>query len=63
MTSSLKITSTDIDAMHSKTYEYGYINNSPYEVISNGSYGGIAAVYLKGFIDFADVEFNFTSCL
>ena len=60
MTSSLKITSTDIDAMHSKTYEYGYINNSPYEVISNGSYGGIAAIYLKGFIDFADVEFNFT---
>ena len=59
VTNNLNISSTEIDAMRSMTYEYGYINNSPYEVISGGNYGGIAAVYLKGFIDFADVDFNF----
>ena len=59
VSNNLNISSTEIDAMRSMTYEYGYINNSPYEVISGGNYGGIAAVYLKGFIDFADVDFNF----
>ncbi len=59
MVNALNISSTELDAMRSMTYEYGYINNSPYEVISGGNYGGVAAVYLKGFIDFADVEFNF----
>lgn len=60
MRNSLNITETEIDAMQSVTYEYGYLNNSPYEVISNGNYGGVAAVYLKGFMDFADLDFNFT---
>ena len=60
MVSSLNISSTELDAMRSMNYAYGYINNSPYEVISNGNYGGVAAVYLKGFIDFADVDFHFT---
>lgn len=60
MVTSLGISDTEIDAMQSVTYEYGYLNNSPYEVISNGNYGGIAAVYLSGFMDFADIEFNFT---
>jgi len=56
----LNITETEIDAMQSVAYEYGYINNSPYEVITSGNYGGVAAVYLKGFETFASVEFNFT---
>jgi len=60
MVSTLGLSDTEIDAMQSVTYEYGYLNNSPYEVISNGNYGGIAAVYLSGFMDFADIEFNFT---
>lgn len=60
MVTDLNITETEIDAMQSVTYEYGYINNSPYEVISSGNYGGIVAVYLKNFMDFSDVDFNFT---
>ena len=60
MVQKLQMSSTEIDAMRSITYEYGYISNSPYEVISGGNYGGIAAVYLKKFMDFADVDFNFT---
>lgn len=60
MVTNLGITDTEIDAMQSITYEYGYLNNSPYEVISGGNYGGIAAVYLSGFMNFADIDFNFT---
>ena len=56
---SLNLTDTEIDAMRSISYKYGYVNNSPYEVISGGNYGGIVAVYLKRFMSFADVDFTF----
>ena len=56
---SLNITDTEIDAMQSVTYDYGFVNASPYEVITGGKYGGIVAVYLSNFSDFAGVEFNF----
>ena len=41
------------------TYNYGFVNASPYEVILGGKYGGIVAVYLSNFSKFADIEFNF----
>lgn len=56
---SMNILETDIDAMQSVSYNYGFVNASPYEVIMGGKYGGIVAVYLSKFSDFADVEFNF----
>ena len=56
---SLNITDTEIDAMQSVTYDYGFVNASPYEVITGGKYGGIVAVYLSNFSDFVGVEFNF----
>lgn len=59
-TSSLGITETEIDAMRSVTYNYGFINNSPYEVIMSGNYGGIIAMYLYDFSEFSDIEFNYT---
>lgn len=55
----LKISDTDIDELRSKTYNYGLVNQNPYEVITGGNFGGIVAVYLKEFSDFADIEFNF----
>lgn len=55
----LNLTDTEIDAMRSVNYKYGYVNNSPYEVISGGNYGGIVAVYLKRFMSFANVDFTF----
>ena len=55
----LKISDTDIDKLRSKTYNYGLVNQNPYEVITGGNFGGIVAVYLKEFSDFADIEFNF----
>ena len=56
---SMGITDTEIDSMQSITYNYGFVNASPYEVIMGGKYGGIAAVYLSKFSDFADVDFDF----
>lgn len=58
-TSAMNITDTEVDSMQSITYNYGFVNASPYEVILGGKYGGIVAVYLSNFTKFADIEFNF----
>lgn len=58
-TSAMNITDTEVDSMQSITYNYGFVNASPYEVILGGKYGGIVAVYLSNFSKFADIEFNF----
>ena len=55
----LALTEADVAKIRSVTYNYGFINQNPYEVITGGNFGGIVAVYLKNFSDFADVEFNF----
>ncbi|MBR1413299.1 MAG: GGDEF domain-containing protein [Bacilli bacterium] len=55
----LNISQTELDAMVSIDYQYGFINNSPYEVLISGNYGGITAVYLKYFSDFSGVEIDF----
>ncbi len=57
---SLGITDTEVDAVQSVTYEYGLVNNSPYEVLMSGNYGGIVAMYLYDFSSFCGVEFNYT---
>lgn len=59
-TLSLGISDTEVDAMRSITYNYGFVNNSPYEVIMSGNYGGIIAMYLYDFGKFSDIEFNYT---
>lgn len=58
-TAKLGITETEIDALRSVTYKYGFINNSPYEVIMSGNYGGIIAMYLDDFSSFGNLEFNY----
>ncbi len=55
----LNISQTEMDRLQSVVYNYGFINNSPYEVLTGGDYGGILAAYLKEFSDFSQVEFNF----
>ncbi len=59
-TSSLKISDTEIDKLLSVDYNYGFVNNSPYEVIMSGKYGGIVAEYLQEFSAFSGVYFNIT---
>ncbi len=58
-TQNMQISDTEVDSMQSVIYNYGFVNASPYEVITGGKYGGIVAVYLSKFSKFADVEFNF----
>ena len=55
----LKLTGTDVADLQNQDYNYGFVNNSPYEVITGGNYGGIVAVYLQKFSNFSGVDFNF----
>ena len=59
-TNSLKISATEIDQLRSVDYHYGFINNSPYEIIMSGNYGGIIATYLQEFSKFSGVYFDIT---
>ncbi|MBQ4584411.1 MAG: GGDEF domain-containing protein [Bacilli bacterium] len=59
-TIALNISGTEVDALRSIDYKYGFVNNSPYEVIIGGNYGGIVAIYLQKFSDFSGVNFTFT---
>lgn len=56
---SLHISLADVDSMRSVTYHYGFVYNSPYEILSGGNYGGIIAQYLKEFTEFSDTELEF----
>lgn len=60
LTNSLNLSEKDLATIKSKIYNYGFVNNSPYEVLLSGSYGGIVSEYLDGFSDLTDVEFKFT---
>jgi diguanylate cyclase (GGDEF)-like protein len=55
----LNISQTEMDRLQSVVYNYGFINNSPYEVLTGGDYGGILAAYLKEFSAFCNIDFNF----
>ena len=55
----LKISATELQAAKDVEYNYGFINNSPYEIIMGGNYGGIIASYLQKFTDFSGISFNF----
>ena len=56
----LKLTDSDIKQLNSKVYSYGFINNSPYEIIMGGNYGGIISVYLNKFSNVAGVDFKYS---
>ncbi len=58
-TESLGISEIDVDKLQGVVHNYGFVNNSPYEVIMGGKYGGIISVYLSNFSDFSDIEFKF----
>ena len=60
LTMNLGLSEKDVTDIRSKVYRYGFINNSPYEVLISGNYGGIVSEYLKKFSSFTGVEFKFT---
>ena len=53
----LSISVQEMANIQAKRYSYGFINNSPYEVLSGGNYGGIVSEYLTRFSNFSNVEF------
>ena len=59
LTSNLDLSEKDLSSIRSKVYKYGFVNNSPYEVLISGNYGGIISVYLEKFSDLTGVEFEF----
>lgn len=55
----LSISDKEIDNIQSRPYTYGFINNSPYEVLIGGTYGGIVSEYISSFSKFSNTEFEF----
>lgn len=55
----LSISDKELTSIQAKTYNYGFINNSPYEVLISGTYGGIVSEYLSRFSNFSNTEFTF----
>lgn len=55
----LNITQAEVDRLQSVTYNYGFINNHPYEILTGGDFGGIVASYLNEFSEFSKIDFNF----
>lgn len=43
----------------SKRYSYGFVENSPYDLVQDGKYAGINHVFMANFSDFADVEISY----
>ena len=56
----LKLSEAEMKKITSKVYNYGFLDNSPYEVLIGGNYGGIVSEYLSDFSDLTGVEFKFT---
>ncbi len=56
----LSISDKEIDNIQAKPYTYGFVNNSPYEVLTGGQYGGIISEYLTRFSEFSNTEFKST---
>lgn len=57
--SALDISEKDLKEMQAVEINYGFINNSPYEVLTGGNYGGIVSEYIRAFSEFANTEFKF----
>ena len=56
---SIKLSEVEQKQLTSRIYNYGFVNNNPYEIILGGNYGGIVSVYLKNFSEMAGVDFKY----
>lgn len=56
---SIKLSEVEQKELTSRIYNYGFVNNNPYEIILGGNYGGIVSVYLKNFSEMAVVDFKY----
>ena len=60
LTTNLNLSEREITNIKSKVYQCGFVNNSPYELLTSGTYGGIVSEYLQNFSNLTGVEFKFT---
>ena len=56
----LNISDKDLDEIQARSYKYGFVPISPYEVLTGGKYGGIVNEYLSEFSKFSKTEFTST---
>ena len=59
LVSAIKLSEVEQKELVSRVYNYGFVNNNPYEIILGGNYGGIISVYLKNFSDMAGIDFKY----
>ncbi len=57
---SLDISSAAIDEIKKSTIEYAFINNLPYEVYGDGTFGGILSEYVNSFAQFLNLDIEYT---
>ena len=57
---SLSVSEKDLKNVQGKPYQYGFLNSSPYEILTGGTYGGIISEYISKFSSFSGTEFKFT---
>jgi len=56
----LGIQKKEMDAILANTYNYGFLNTNPYELLSGGAHGGIANMYMRSFVDFSGIDLKFS---
>ena len=56
----LSISDKEIKNIQGRKYNYGFVNNSPYEILMGGNYGGIVSEYITRFSEFSNTEFEST---
>lgn len=59
-TENLEINEEQKAKLQGKTYNYGFIENNPYETISGSNYGGIINEYLDKFKSFSNIDIKYT---
>ena len=60
LSESLDISEEQIDKLRAKTYNYGFVENNPYEALSGKNYGGIVGVYLDEFKNLSKIDIKYT---
>jgi len=55
----LSISNTELANLQKSTLVYGYMNNLPYEIYGDGSFGGILHEYLDSFSNFSGIDIEY----
>lgn len=56
----LEITDLEIDNLTNKIYNFGFVNQTPYNALNSSKYGGIILSYLEEFSKLSKIDFTYT---